>query len=148
VIQKRQSVDYDQRQLAWRLFRFRKKRSQRGSNPRNWLGKSHLCRRGCARKRTETHRRDRVPVNMVSTDGPERVACKSGNAACWNYLYLSQKISEVIGSEAREILFQAIANGSVVAWQHIKSGRIRFLGRKATGFRRDQAPKISRLKAV
>ena len=38
---------------------------------------------------------------------------------CWNYLYLSQKISEVIGSEAREILFQAIANGSVVSWQHI-----------------------------
>src|ERR1700732_3633108 len=38
---------------------------------------------------------------------------------CWNYLYLSQKISEGIGSEAREILFQAIANGSVVSWQHI-----------------------------
>src|SRR4029079_15961276 len=38
---------------------------------------------------------------------------------CWNYLYLSQKISEVIGSEAREILFQAIASGSVVSWQHI-----------------------------
>ena len=32
---------------------------------------------------------------------------------------MSQKISEVIGSEAREILFQAIANGSVVSWQHI-----------------------------
>jgi hypothetical protein len=32
---------------------------------------------------------------------------------------LSQKISEVIGPEAREILFQAIANGSVVSWQHI-----------------------------
>ena len=38
---------------------------------------------------------------------------------CWNYLYLSQKISEVIGPEAREILFHAIANGSVVSWQHI-----------------------------
>jgi hypothetical protein len=38
---------------------------------------------------------------------------------CWNYLYLSQKISEVIGPEAREILFQAITNGSVVSWQHI-----------------------------
>src|SRR6202030_4713611 len=38
---------------------------------------------------------------------------------CWNYLYLSQKISEDIGPEAREILFQAIANGSVVSWQHI-----------------------------
>ena len=24
---------------------------------------------------------------------------------CWNYLYLSQKISEVVGPEAREILF-------------------------------------------
>ena len=38
---------------------------------------------------------------------------------CWNYLYLSQKISELIGPEAREILFQAIANGSVVSRQHI-----------------------------
>ena len=38
---------------------------------------------------------------------------------CWNYLYLSQKISETMGPEAREILFQAIANGSVVSWQHI-----------------------------
>ena len=38
---------------------------------------------------------------------------------CWNYLYLSQKISEVIGPEAREILFHAIANGSVISWQHI-----------------------------
>jgi hypothetical protein len=33
--------------------------------------------------------------------------------------YLSQKISEVIGPEAREILIQAITNGSVVSWQHI-----------------------------
>jgi TnpA family transposase len=54
---------------------------------------------------------------------------------CWNYLYLSQKISEVTGPEARKILFQAITNGSVVSWQHInllantifrtKSSRIR-----------------------
>jgi hypothetical protein len=63
---------------------------------------------------------------------------------CWNYLYLSQKISEVIGPEAREILFQAIANCSVVSWQHINLlGRIRFLGRKAPGFGRDQAPKLA-----
>ena len=32
---------------------------------------------------------------------------------------MSQKISELVGPEAREILFQAIANGSVVSWQHI-----------------------------
>ena len=38
---------------------------------------------------------------------------------CWNYLYLSQKINETTGPEARQILFQAIANGSVVSWQHI-----------------------------
>jgi TnpA family transposase len=38
---------------------------------------------------------------------------------CWNYLYFSQMISETMGPEAREILFQAIANGSVVSWQHI-----------------------------
>ena len=33
---------------------------------------------------------------------------------------MSQKMSETMGPEAREILFQAIANGSVVSWQHIK----------------------------
>jgi hypothetical protein len=53
-----------------------KKRSQRGSNPRNCLGKSHLRRRGCERKRTETHQGDRVTVNMVQLDDPGGVACK------------------------------------------------------------------------
>jgi hypothetical protein len=45
--------------------------------------------------------------------------CRNLTIICWNYLYLSQKISETMGPEAREILFQAIANGSVVSWQHI-----------------------------
>jgi hypothetical protein len=51
---------------------------ERGSNPRNCLGKSYLRRRGCARKRRETHRRDRVPVNMVSTHRRRHVAGRSG----------------------------------------------------------------------
>ena len=32
---------------------------------------------------------------------------------------LSQKIGEIMRQKRREILFQAIANGSVVSWQHI-----------------------------
>ena len=38
---------------------------------------------------------------------------------CWNYLYLSQKLAETDDLERREALLQAIANGSVVSWQHI-----------------------------
>ena len=39
---------------------------------------NHLRRRGCASKRRETHRRDRVTVNMVSTCRPSRVTGRSG----------------------------------------------------------------------
>jgi TnpA family transposase len=38
---------------------------------------------------------------------------------CWDYLYLSQKLAETTDPEARERLLAAIANGSVVSWQHI-----------------------------
>ena len=38
---------------------------------------------------------------------------------CWNYLYLSQKLSEIDDPEAQQLLRDAIANGSVVAWRHI-----------------------------
>lgn len=37
----------------------------------------------------------------------------------WNYLYLSQKLDEARDLTAQEHLRQAIASGSVVAWQHI-----------------------------
>ena len=52
-------------------------------------------------------------------------------------------------AKEREILFEAVANGSVVSWQHVKLlERIRFLGRKAQGFGPNQAPKIGGLKTV
>ena len=38
---------------------------------------------------------------------------------CWNYLYLAQKLAETDDLESREALRQAVANGSVVSWQHI-----------------------------
>lgn len=38
---------------------------------------------------------------------------------CWNYLYLTQKINEEDNPEHQQILLQAIARGSIVAWQHI-----------------------------
>ncbi len=34
---------------------------------------------------------------------------------CWNYLYLSQKLTEAKEEEKRQILLHAIANGSVVS---------------------------------
>jgi hypothetical protein len=48
-----------------------------------------------------------------------------------------------------EILFERIANGSVVSWRHINLlGGCDFSGRKARGFGPNQAPKIGGLKAV
>ena len=38
---------------------------------------------------------------------------------CWNYLYFPQKFAETDDLERRVALLQAIANGSVVSWQHI-----------------------------
>jgi hypothetical protein len=51
-------------------------------------------------------------------------------------------------AKEREILFEAIADGSVVSWQHITCRGIRFLGRKARGYGPNQVPKIGGLKAV
>src|ERR1700730_5373270 len=63
---------------------------------------------------------------------------------CWNYLYLSQKISETMGPEAREILFQAIANGSVVSWQHINLlGEYDFSDEKLQDSVRIKPPKLA-----
>jgi TnpA family transposase len=39
--------------------------------------------------------------------------------ACWNYLYLSQKLEEDASPENHEALLQAIANGSISTWRHI-----------------------------
>ena len=49
-------------------------------------------------------------------------------------------------AKEREILFEAIANGSVVSWQDISPWGIRFLGRKAPGFGPNR-PKIGCLKS-
>ena len=38
---------------------------------------------------------------------------------CWNYLYLSQKLTETDNPVDRDTLLEAIANGSVISWQHI-----------------------------
>jgi TnpA family transposase len=37
----------------------------------------------------------------------------------WNYLYLSQKIDEETNPEQRQHLLQAVAQGSIVSWQHV-----------------------------
>ena len=52
----------------------------------------------------------------VSVSGaPPTSAC----IMCWNYLYLSQKLGETDDLDSREALLHAVANGSVVSWQHI-----------------------------
>ncbi len=62
---------------------------------------------------------------------------------CWNYLYLSQKLAETDDLERREALLQAIANGSIVSWQHINLlGEYDFSDDKLGRLSRNQAPKI------
>ena len=38
---------------------------------------------------------------------------------CWNYLYLTQKITEAESEEKRHELLTAVRNGSVAAWGHV-----------------------------
>jgi hypothetical protein len=38
---------------------------------------------------------------------------------CWNYLYLTQKISEAETEEEKHLLLAAIRNGSAARWQHV-----------------------------
>jgi hypothetical protein len=66
------------------------------------------------------------------------------------YLDFSQKISGLIGPEARAILFQAIANGWVVSRQHINLlGEYDFSDEKLQDSVEITSPKkISRLKAA
>ena len=49
-------------------------------------------------------------------------ACKrlvKNTIVCWNYLYLTQKISEEGDRERRYSMLQSVAAGSVVSWRHI-----------------------------
>jgi TnpA family transposase len=38
---------------------------------------------------------------------------------CWNYLYLSQRLSEELDAERRQALLTAFQNGSIVLWHHL-----------------------------
>ncbi len=38
---------------------------------------------------------------------------------CWNYLYLSQQLADTEDEASRHAFLDAIAHGSVVAWQHV-----------------------------
>jgi hypothetical protein len=38
---------------------------------------------------------------------------------CWNYLYLTQKITEEANPDRRAAMLQSVAAGSVVSWRHI-----------------------------
>jgi TnpA family transposase len=38
---------------------------------------------------------------------------------CWNYLYLTQKLTELSGEEERQTLLRMCQNSSIITWQHI-----------------------------
>ena len=38
---------------------------------------------------------------------------------CWNYLYLSQKISAEPDAARRQAMLRAVQNGSVASWGHL-----------------------------
>lgn len=70
---------------------------------------------------------------------------------CWNYLYLSQKLTRAETKEAKDHLLTAITTHSVISWAHItfrdllgahkSAGGIRFFRRKIARFRRNPTPK-------
>lgn len=38
---------------------------------------------------------------------------------CWNYIYLSQKISNIINKEDKNKMIEIIKGGSIIFWKHI-----------------------------
>jgi TnpA family transposase len=38
---------------------------------------------------------------------------------CWNYLYLSQKVTETVTATEKDNMLEVIKNGSIVVWKHI-----------------------------
>jgi len=62
---------------------------------------------------------------------------------CWNYLYLSQKLSDENNFSRKRQLFEAIRNGSVVCWRHINMlGEYDFSEQKLQDSFGFQLPKI------
>jgi hypothetical protein len=55
---------------------------------------------------------------------PERLCSRAATLIknciiCWNYLYLSQKLTEMDDPRRREAILNALTHGSAVAWQHV-----------------------------
>ena len=64
--------------------------------------------------------REFVPAEKQEQEIPE--ACRrlvKNSIICWNYLYLSQKIADCDNNHDREVLLEAVANGSVISWRHV-----------------------------
>ncbi len=65
------------------------------------------------------------PREFVQTEKQEQEiaeACRrlvKNSIICWNYLYLSQKIADCDNNHDREVLLEAVANGSVISWRHV-----------------------------
>ena len=58
-------------------------------------------------------------VEQELSDGCNRLIRNA--IICWNYLYLSQRLAEETDAQRRQELLNAIRNGSIVTWQHIKT---------------------------
>ena len=68
---------------------------------------------------------------------------------CWNYLYLTQKITEAESQEKRQELLTAVRNGSVAAWGHVNlHGEYDFSEEKLSDSVGLNAPEILAMKEV
>jgi hypothetical protein len=73
-----------------------------------------------------------------------------GNAIiCWNYLYLSKKISEEKVENRKQEMLNTIKNGSIVTWRHVNlHGEYDFSDAKLQDSIGLKIPKILELKLV
>jgi TnpA family transposase len=46
---------------------------------------------------------------------------------CWNYLYLTNNLTEMLDEHQRQLLLESIKAGSIITWKHIK--QVSFLSR-------------------
>lgn len=56
-------------------------------------------------------------IEQEITEGCRRLIKNA--IVCWNYLYLSQKISAEPDETRRQAMLRAIQNGSVASWGHL-----------------------------
>lgn len=65
----------------------------------------------------------------------------------WNYLHISQKLTEITSKEGQEAFIKKIQQGSIIAWQHVNlHGEFDFSDENMNNITHFQLPKILELK--